>query len=95
MGELWDAISAKFLNKRDRSETQEKVQQQRVKNTIIHICDEKLKDASQSFVFESSQSDLPHVLIVIGEEPLKSKYDISQISETLFSAKLRALPEDF
>ncbi len=77
--------------KNDSSETKELMQKQKVKNGILNVCDSKLKDTDELLTFEVLPSDLQYVAEVIDEEPLKSKYQIVQVSETLFTARLREL----
>lgn len=88
MSELTEYLKERYLSK-NRSEVQEQMKKQQVKNTILKVCDENLTDADAEFIFEAWPSDLPYVAIVIEEEPLKSKYDIYQISETMFVARLK------
>ena len=61
---------------------------QRVKVSILTLCDTYIKEAGQELVFECNKNDLQHVLVAINEDPLKSKFFIHQISETLFNASL-------
>lgn len=77
--------------KNDSSETKDLMQKQKVKNGILNVCDSKLKDTDELLTFEVLPSDLQYVAEVIDEEPLKSKYQIVQVSETLFTARLREL----
>ena len=90
MGELLDYIKSKYI-KNDSSETKDLMQKQKVKNGILNVCDSKLKDIDELLTFEVLPSDLQYVAEVIDEEPLKSKYQIIQVSETLFTARLREL----
>lgn len=90
MGELLDYVKER-LSKNDRSETQEMMEKTKVKNSVIEFCDKYLTEAGMSLEFEVAQKDLNHIVTVISEEPLRSKYDIVQISPTMFSASLKVL----
>ena len=87
MGELFDYFSEKF--KKNTSATEEQMMRIRVKNAISDLCDEYLKGVGSIFTFEVLPKDLPYAVMVINEEPLKSKYIINQIGKTLFQAELR------
>ena len=63
----------------------------KVKNSVIELCDKHLTEAGVSLEFEVAKKDLNHIVSVITEEPLRSKYDIIQISPTIFSASLKVL----
>lgn len=62
-----------------------------VKNIISELCEEHLKDVGDIFTFEVVPKDLPYVVTVIDEEPLRNKYIINQISKTLFEVVLKEL----
>ena len=88
MGEISEYLKEKYLKSRN-SETKEHMHKQKVKNYILSMCDEHLEEANEEFIFEVIGKDLTYAVIVINEEPLFSKYEIMQISDTLFSARLR------
>lgn len=90
MGELFDYLKNRYI-KTDSSETKDMMQKQRVKNGILNVCDKHLYDTEELLTFEVLPSDLQYVAEILDEEPLKSKYQIIQVSETLFTAKLREL----
>lgn len=90
MGELLDCFKERFT-KDNRSETKDMMNKQRVKNAITDLCAGYLSEAGDEFIFEVSPKDLPYAVVVINEEPLKSKYVIMQISDSLFSAKLQEI----
>lgn len=87
MGELLDYFKSKYGKNTSTSEDQ--MNKVNVKNTIAELCEEHLTDIGDVFVFEVLPKDLPYVVTVIDEEPLKSKYIINQISKTLFEAMLK------
>lgn len=91
MGELTEYIKERYFRKGSNAETKDLMQRQRVKNAIQNICDSKITGPDEVLEFEISPKDLPYATEVIVEEPLKSKYDIIQTSETLFMAQLRVL----
>lgn len=87
MGELLDYIKDRYM-KQDKSETKDMMEKTRVKNTLEKICADNLKDVDDTFTFEVHPRNLQYVVSVIEEEPIKSKYEIVQISPTLFSVRL-------
>lgn len=89
MGELLDYFSQALKKKKLYSE--EQMAKTLVKNTISSMCEEHLKNIGDIFTFEVLPKDLPYAVIVISEEPLKSKYDINQISKTMFQAMLKVV----
>lgn len=92
--ELFDYLKERYSKGSDKDATLEQMNRQRVKNTIFDLCKKYLTDAGQIFKFEVSQKDLPYVIVAIEEEPLRSMYDIMQVSETLFTASLKELSFD-
>lgn len=90
MGELSEYIKERYF-KKGSSESRDLMQRQKVKNAIQAICDRHIIGPDELFEFEVSPKDLPYATEVIVEEPLRSKYDIVQTSETLFMAKLKVL----
>ena len=90
MGELLDYLKGRYF-KGDSSETKDLMQKQKVKNGILKVCDEHLDTTDELLTFEVLPSDLQYVAEILDEEPLKSKYQIIQVSETLFTARLREL----
>lgn len=87
MGELFEYFKNKYGKRVSNSEDQ--LGKTNVKNAISELCEEYLKDVGDVFTFEVLPKDLPYVVTVIDEEPLKSKYVINQISKTLFEAVLK------
>lgn len=89
--ELFDYLKDKYFKSNDRTATVEMQRRQCVKNDISSLCEKYLNGAGQVLKFEVSVSDLPHVIAVIDEEPLKSMYNIVQVSQTLFEVSLKEL----
>lgn len=89
--ELFDYFKERYSKNNDKDATLDQMNHQRVKNTISKLCKEYLTQAGQVFKFEVSLKDLPYAIVAIEEEPLKSMYDIVQISETLFVANLKEI----
>lgn len=89
MGELMEYVKERYA-KNDRSDTKDMMDKQRIKNSILAVCDEYIKDDS-SLIFEVLPSGLQYAVAVVTEEPLRSKYDIVQISDTLFAASLKSV----
>ena len=88
MSELTDYLVDRFLRNKN-SETKEMMQRQKVKNAIQRVCDDKLTDINDILTFEVAESDLQYATEVIMEEPIVTKYEIDQVSSSLFKAKLR------
>lgn len=89
MGELIDYFKNKY--KKNVSNSEDQMNKTTVKNTIAELCEKYLENVGDVFTFEVLPKDLPYVVTVIDEEPLKSKYIINQISKTMFEAMLREL----
>lgn len=89
--ELFEYFKEKYSKGNDKDATLEQMNRQRVKNNIFNLCKEYLTGAGQVFKFEVSSKDLPYAITAIDEEPLKSMYNIVQVSETLFVANLKEI----
>lgn len=87
MGELTEYFKSRYTKEKNYSEDQ--ILKTRIKNTISDLCQENLKEVGSIFTFEVLPKDLSYAIMVIDEEPIKSKYDIVQVSKTLFQAMLR------
>lgn len=87
MSEFTEALKLKYT-KQKNSEIADMMAKQRVKVSILTLCDTYIKQAGDILVFECNRNDLQYIVVAINEDPLKSKYFIQQISETLFSASL-------
>lgn len=94
MGEFSDYLKEKYSKKDDKNVTLDQMQSQRVQNTISSLCKKYLTEPGQVFRFEVALKDLQYVIVVIDEEPLKSMYDIMQITEIIFEARLKELAFD-
>lgn len=90
MSEFTEALKTRYSKQRN-SEIADKMAKQRVKVSILTLCDTYIKQAEDHFIFECNKNDLQHVVVAINEDPLKSKYFIQQIAETLFDASLIAV----
>lgn len=90
MSELSEYFRERYT-KNDNSSAKDIMSKQRVKNTIINLCDEYLKDADDELTFEVLDRELENAVIVINEEPIKSRYFITQISNSLFTARLQEI----
>ena len=91
MGSLYDYFRENYSHGADKNRTAEQMKRQEIKNTISALCEKYLTDAGQVFTFEVAEKDLPYVIVVIDEEPLKSMYNIIQVSKVLFEASLKEL----
>lgn len=89
--ELFEYFRERYSKDNDKDITLEQMNRQRVKNAMFNVCKEHLTGAGQVFKFEVSKKDLPYAIIAVDEEPLKSMYDIVQVSETLFEANLKEI----
>lgn len=87
MGEFSEALKNRY-SRRKNSEIVEMMNKQRVKIAILTLCDKYIQDAGDTLTFESSKNNLQYVVTAINEDPLVTKYNIQQISETLFQACL-------
>lgn len=89
MGELLDYFLS--VSKKKTVYSEDQMEKTLVKNTISNLCEEYLDNVGDVFTFEVPPKDLSYAVIVIQEEPLKSKYDINQVSKTVFQASLRVV----
>lgn len=88
MGELLDFLKKKYKGKMSY-DSEDVLPRTVVKNTIVSICDDKLKNVGDILTFEVLDKDLAFAVSVIEEEPLASRYDIVQVSRSLFQASLK------
>lgn len=91
MGELWDYLKDKYSKSGGRTVMQDSMSKQRVKNSIVSVCETYLKEAGAQFTFEVSDKDLPFALAVLDEEPLHSRYNIIQVGSNLLCASLKEI----
>ena len=89
MGELLDYFSGMF--KKESLYSEDQMAKTLVKNTISGLCDEYLLDVGDVLTFEVLPNDLSYAVMVIDEEPLKSKYIINQVDKSMFQASLREI----
>lgn len=87
MSEFSEALKTRY-SKQKNSEIADKMNKQRVKVSILTLCDTYIKDVGEALIFECNKNDLQYVVVAINEDPLQTKYNIQQISETLFHASL-------
>lgn len=87
MSEFSEAIKQRYFKPKN-AEVQDKMNKQRVKTTILALCEKYIHEAGEVLTFECGAKELQYVVEVVNEEPLKSKYNIFQISETLFEVSL-------
>ena len=87
MSEFSEALKQKYTKPRN-TEIVDRMNKQRVKGTILAQCEKHLQEVGDRFTFESLKGELQYVVEAINEEPLKSRYVITQVSETLFEASL-------
>ena len=92
--ELLEYVKTRYSKDAEKRETLDQMNRQRVKNVVSSICEKYLTESGQVLSFEVLPKDLPFVIMVIDEEPLKSMYNIVQVSESLFNASLRELVLD-
>ena len=90
MGEISEYLKEKYT-KSHNSEVQELMNKQRVKNSILSLCEAHLEDPGDSLTFEVVGKDIQYAVVAIVEEPIVSRFDIAQIDETLFTASLKEL----
>lgn len=91
MGELLDYFKEKYSKAGSRSAMQDSIAKQRIKNSIVTVCEKYLTEAGAQFTFEVSDKDLPYALAVIDEEPLRSRYNIIQTGANLLCASLKEI----
>ena len=89
MGELLNYFVDRFKKQSLYSEDQ--MARTLVKNTIASLCEEHLVNVGDIFTFEVLPRELAYAVMVVDEEPLRSKYDITQISKTMFQATLKVV----
>ena len=85
MGELFDYMKERYS--KNTSESMDMMRRTQVKNKINALCNKYLHD-DETLIFEVLPKDLPYAVMVFDEEPLKSTVQITQLSKSLFSAKL-------
>lgn len=91
MGELKDYFKDKYSRSGNKSVMQDSMAKQRIKNSIVSVCEKYLHEAGAQFTFEVTDRDLPYALAVIDEEPLRSRYNIIQTGSNLLCASLKEI----
>lgn len=91
MDELLSYLKDKYFSSAGKLEMQESIAKQRVKNSIIAVCEKYLVNAGEEFTFEVSDRDLEYALAVIDEEPLHSRYNIIQVGANLLCVSLKEI----
>lgn len=89
MGELLDHLKSRYGKSVSVSEVQ--MAKTAVKNAIMDMCDTHLSEVGDLLTFEVLPKDLSYAISVFDEEPLRSKYEINQVSKCLFEASLKEL----
>ena len=92
MGYLTQYIKERFS--KNNSESKDIMSRQRVKNSVVAVCEKYLVNDGDTFVFEALSNELPYVVSVITDNYIKSRYNINQISDTLFTATLQTVDLD-
>lgn len=87
MSEFTEAVKQRYMKPKN-SEVQDKINKQQVKGVILSLCETYLETSEDVLTFESLKGELQYVIEAINEEPLKSRFIINQVSETLFEARL-------
>lgn len=93
MQELLEYLKERYGKKQSLS--QGMITKTSVRNSISKICEKYLEDANYILVFEIDPKMLEYGVMVMDEEPLKTKYVFTQISKTLFQAELREVEIDW
>lgn len=91
MSELFDYLKEKYSKNSEKSLMRDKMNIQRVTNTIASLCQKYLTEAGQVFTFEVAPKDLSYAIQAIEDESLTAIYNISQVSETLFEVSLNEI----
>lgn len=94
MGEFAECFKERYSRSKVNNQ-KDLMEKQKVKNAILKSCEQYLQEADEEYTFEVLPKYLPYVVEVVMEEPLKSRYIINQISDTLFVAKLQEVELDF
>lgn len=89
MNKLFQAILDN-MSKRDEVPI-EKYDHRKVYATIETLCDEHLKDSSDTLIIEALPSAIDSVISILDSPKFLESYECSQISETLFSIKMKDL----
>lgn len=87
MKEVLEIISEKYFSS-GKVETASQLERVKVRNAIIKLCDQHLKDFEDVLLFEVMPLSLSHAVSVLNDQILTSKYSVIQVDETLFEARM-------
>ena len=90
MNEVLEVIKDKYFSK-GKSAATSQLQRVRVRNAILNLCEEKLNSPNDILVFEVMSNSLPFAVAVLEDELLVSQFEVVQIAETLFEARMVTL----
>ena len=66
MGDLSQYFKERYS--KNTSDTKDIMTRQRVKNAIVNICEENLRESGDTLVFEALSRELPYVVSVVTDE---------------------------
>ena len=90
MREVWEIIKERYFSF-GKSVSTNLLERVKVRNALLKLCEEYLQNSEDVLVFEVMASSLPFAVAVINDEIIASQYQIVQISETLFEARMVVL----
>lgn len=90
MDEVFEVIKEKYFS-RGRSSATNQLEKVKVRNAILRLCEENLKSPEDVLTFEVMSNSLPFAVAVLGDELLETQYEVIQIAETLFEARMVTL----
>ena len=90
MREVWEIIKERYFSF-GKSVSTNLLERVKVRNALLKLCEEHLQNSEDVLVFEVMASSLPFAVAVINDEIIASQYQIVQISETLFEARMVVL----
>lgn len=90
MREVWEIIKERYFSF-GKSVSTNLLERVKVRNSLLKLCEEHLQNSEDVLVFEVMASSLPFAVAVINDEIIASQYQIVQISETLFEARMVVL----
>ena len=90
MREVWEIIKERYFSF-GKSVSSNLLERVKVRNALLKLCEEYLHNSDDVLVFEVMASSLPFAVAVINDEIIASQYQIVQISETLFEARMVVL----
>jgi hypothetical protein len=90
MREVWEIIKERYFSF-GKSVSSNLLERVKVRNALLKLCEEYLHNSDDVLVFEVMASSLPFAVAVINDEIIASQYQIVQVSETLFEARMVVL----